>query len=329
MKVLILGGDGFIGSHLRKRHINDEVCVLDKNCIRSTQQSDYKFKQMAVEENNFKDFKTQLKLFKPDFVYNCIAIATPHYYITNPLDTFNLDFAVNYEVLKILIEYKIPFMHFSTSEVYGKTWTEPYNEDTSNLVLGPINKTRWIYATSKILLDQLLFAHDADYCIVRPFNFIGHDIDLLPHLNQNDKYWKPRLPSCFLSALLNNEPIQIVNPGTQKRCYTYIEDAIDAIFAILNNWNSCSKQVLNVGATNETTIINAAFLMRKYYEELTGNETKEPIFVDSKKFYGEGYEDSERRYPDLTKIQRLTGWSAKYNLRDTFKNTVLNAINYF
>jgi len=69
--------------------------------------------------------------------------------------------------------------------------------------------------------------------------------------------------------------------------------------------------------------------MRKYYEELTGNETKEPIFVDSKKFYGEGYEDSERRYPDLTKIQRLTGWSAKYNLRDTFKNTVLNAINYF
>ena len=331
MKVLILGGDGFIGSYLRKRHLQngDKVVILDKSRIRSPESEEYKFYQQYVEHNNYSAFGSIIIIETPDFVYNCIAVATPHYYVLEPTATFDLDFSVNYEIIKILNESKIPFMHFSTSEVYGKTWSEPYNEDTSNMVLGPVNKIRWIYATSKILLDQLLFAHKSDCCVVRPFNFINHDIDWLPHLDKTDKFWKPRLPSCFLSALLNNEPIKIVNPGTQRRCYTYIDDAIDAIFSILDNWGTCSGEIINVGTTNETTVINAANLMIKYYKDATNIEPKDPIFVESTDFYGEGYEDSERRYPDLSKIKLLTGWSSKYNLDETFYSTVTNAINSF
>jgi len=332
MKVLILGGDGFIGSYLRKRHLrnNDQVIILDKSNIRSYKHKNYTFYQQYIEQNNYIDFKNILKKEKPDFVYNCIAIATPHYYVIEPTATFDLDFSVNYEIIKILMSYKIPFIHFSTSEVYGKLWNEPYNEDTTNLTLGPVNKIRWIYATSKILLDQLLFAHDKDYCVIRPFNFINHDIDWLPHLNQNDKYWKPRLPSCFLSALLNNTPIHIVKPGTQKRCYTYIDDAIDAIFAILDNWDKCNKQILNIGnVNNETTIEGAADLMCKAYSHITNKEPQIPVYIDAEDYYGKGYEDSERRFPDLNKIKRLTNWEAKINLNETFYRTVENGIKEY
>ena len=127
---------------------------------------------------------------KPDFIFNCVAVATPHYYVKYPIDTFNLDFSVNYDIIKSIIHHKIPFMHFSSSEVYGKKWESPYQEDITDLTIGPTHKSRWIYATSKIMLEQLIKAHNCEHVIVRPQNFFGWDMDWLPDMNTNiDNKW--------------------------------------------------------------------------------------------------------------------------------------------
>ena len=334
MKVLILGGDGFIGSYMRKKHLSvgDKVSILDKADLRSNINDDsYVFYHNYVENGDFKYLDEVLLEEKPDFVYNCIAVATPHYYVLNPIETFELDFRINHEIIKRLMALEIPFMHFSTSEVYGKIWSEPYSEDSSNMVLGPVNKIRWIYATSKILLDQLLFAYKADCVVVRPFNFIAHDMDWLPDIDNNtDNTWKPRMPACFLNNLLSGKPLCVVNPGTQKRCYTFIDDAVEAMYAIVQNWSKCSGEILNIGVPeNEITIYDAAHIMIDFYEEITHKEHPGMEAVNGEDFYGIGYDDSERRLPNISKIRSLTGWEPKCDLETTFRNTVFDAVNKF
>lgn len=230
MKVLILGGDGFIGSHLLQKHIlsNDECVVLDINNIRTKPTGKvYRYLKQDISLGNLNSILSNVK---PDLVYNCVAVATPAYYVKYPKETFELDFLVNYEkICKPLLEAKIPFIHFSTSEIYGKKWESKYKEFKSDLILGPVNKSRWIYATSKILLEQLLISSsNNNFVIIRPQNFCGWDMDWLPDmLSNNDKKWIPRLPACFLNSLFYSKNLIIVKPGTQQRCYTHIDDATD------------------------------------------------------------------------------------------------------
>lgn len=333
MKVLILGGDGFIGSYLRKKHLElkDDVIILDKDCIRSENSFDYDFIQSYIEDSEYSIFKDIIKYHRPDFVYNCIAIANPHYYTIEPINTFQIDFKINYDIIQILNENKIPFIHFSTCEVYGKEPKQPYSEDISNSVFGPANKIRWIYATSKLLLDQLLYADKGNHVTIRPFNFIEHDIDWLPDLNNTDKFWKPRLPSCFLNNLLTNQPLYIVSPGIQKRCYTHIDDAIDAIISIMNNWDKCKGEIINIGnPQNEISVIGAAKLMAELYQQFSNSDHIVTFkSVSGDEYYGNGYEDCFKRIPDISKIQRLTDWIPKINLYDTFSRTVQNGIKSY
>jgi len=334
MNILILGGDGFIGSYLRKKHLElgDTVTIIDKECIRSDLNSkEYNFRHYYIEEYGFNTFEFDLSLIKPDLAYNCIAIATPHYYVLEPIKTFDLDFKINYDIINILHRHKIPFIHFSTCEVYGKKYTRPYEEDATDSIFGPAIKSRWIYATSKLLLDQLLCANQGEHVTIRPFNFIEHDIDWLPDLNKCDKYWRPRLPSCFLNSLLTNTPFNIVLPGTQRRCYTHIDDAINAITLIVANWDKCKNEIINIGnPKNEISVIEAAISMLDKYNELC-ETTKEFKFnsVYGQDYYGQGYEDCERRIPDISKINRLTKWYPRINLNSAFELTIKHALEKY
>tara|TARA_R100001244_G_scaffold7447_1_gene9594 strand:+ start:61 stop:441 length:381 start_codon:yes stop_codon:yes gene_type:complete len=115
----------------------------------------------------------------------------------------------------------------------------------------------------------------------------------------------------------------IVRPGTQKRCYTYIDDAVQGIISIVNNWSKCRGEIINVGnPNNETTIDQLAHLMGNSWLELTGEVAKVPIYVDGVDLYGKGYEDSERRLFSDEKMKRLTGWEAKIDLDTTIDMTV-------
>jgi UDP-apiose/xylose synthase len=333
MKVLILGGDGFIGSYLLKKHLAlGHTCIIvDIETLRTNNEgNEYTYIHADLSKNS--SILTQILLkIKPDFVYNCVAVATPSYYVLCPKETYDLDFKVNYEnICEPLLEANMPFVHFSTSEVYGKKWTEILKEDTSNLILGPTQKQRWIYASSKILLEQLLLSRTSNVCIVRPQNFCGWDMDWLPSMNKNNKKWIPRLPACHLNSLLHNEPLRVVKPGTQKRCYTLIDDAAEGLVSISEAWYKTRGQVLNVGnPSNETTIENLTLLYSKWWTDLTGTDSPEIVFVDGEKLYGNGYEDCERRLFDDSKMFNLTGWRAATNLENTVKKIIQDAIvNY-
>jgi len=335
MKVLILGGDGFIGSHLLTQHINqkDRCWVMDINNLRTHSNSpEYTFIHNDIKNNNLNKI---IKKIKPDLVYNCIAVATPSYYVKHPIETFNLDFLLNYQnICKPLLESKIPFIHFSTSEVYGKTWTSKYKEDFSNLTIGPTHKSRWIYATSKILLEQLLLSSNQNnFIIIRPQNFCGWDMDWIPSLQNNkDKTWIPRLPACFLDALMFNKNILVVRPGTQKRCYTHINDAVQGVLGIVNNWDKCIKDnpVYNIGnKNNEIDIMSLAKLYQQTWKNITGKKSKPIKLIDGCKLYGEGYEDSERRLFCDKKIRKHTGWKPILNIRQTVEGIVSEALTNY
>lgn len=334
MKILILGGDGFIGSHLLHKHLErkDECIVVDIENLRTFKHSrKYKYihKDLSKDAD---DLKHILKRHKPDFVYNCVAVATPSFYVKYPVETFDLDFKVNYENICLpLIKSKIPFIQFSTSEVYGKEWTEPHNEDTSNLVLGPTQKCRWIYASSKILLEQLILAHHCNCCIIRPQNFCGWDMDWLPDISTNvNRKWIPRLPACYLNALFSHSPLVVVEPGTQKRCYTHIDDGIEGILAVVDNWSKCKGEVLNVGnARNEVSIKDVAEKYLKTWYKLTRMSNEGIIFKTGEDYYGDGYEDCPRRLFCSKKMYNLTGWIANINLEDTISKTIELAIRNY
>jgi len=334
MNILILGGDGFIGSHLAHYYesLNHVVYVVDKEDLRSSRSNrlppQYIYNDLSI--NTYESLSNIIKSTKPDFIFNCVAVATPHYYVQHPIDTFNLDFTVNYDIIKTIIHHKIPFMHFSTSEVYGKTWTENYDEYKTDLVIGPTHKSRWIYATSKILLEQLINAHKSDFVIVRPQNFFGWDMDWLPNINTNlDRKWKPRLPACILNSLFTNTPIHIVKPGTQQRCYTYIDDAIEGLYSIVNKWDVCKNHVINIGnKNNETSIQNIVSLYIIIWNELhnfNDQHTPYPILINGEQYYGSGYEDCVRRMFDDSLMVKLTGWSPQYNLKESIRQTIINA----
>ena len=336
--VLILGGDGFIGSHLTI-HLNNNhynVYVVDKADLRSTRNGilNPKYIYADLSINTFKTLTDIISQTKPDIILNCVAVATPHYYVKYPIDTFNLDFTVNYDIVKCILHHKIPYIQFSTSEVYGKKWIEPYSEDTTDLIIGPTHKSRWIYATSKILLEQLIVSHGGEYCIIRPQNFCGWDMDWIPCINTNiDNKWKPRLPACMLNNLFSNSPLQVVLPGTQKRCYTLIDDAINGIKGIIDNWDTCKSHIFNIGnKNNEIQIIDLVKLIQTKWNQLVSDNLKNTYnieFIDGNEFYGEGYEDCERRYFDDSKIINMTDWKPQYNIEQTVEKIIKDALfNY-
>jgi len=156
-------------------------------------------------------------------------------------------------------------------------------------------------------------------------------MDWLPNINNNeDKTWIPRVPSCFLNALFTNQLIQIVLPGTQKRCYTYIDDAVEGILSVVNNWDKCRGEILNIGnPKNEVTIELLAGIMCSKWNELTGRSPKNIVYISGENLYGIGYEDSERRLFSNQKMKLLTGWEANITIEETIGKTVSKAIEVY
>lgn len=193
--------------------------------------------------------------------------------------------------------------------------------------MGPVKNHRWIYACAKQLLERVLHAYgleDAlDYTIIRPFNFIGPRIDYLP----SEKAGNPRVFSHFMNALLYGTPMQLVDGGRSYRAYTHIDDAVDCIVRILDNPGGvCQREIFNIGTPeNETTIQQFAEMMREIFDEefrQAGDPNPEVVSVSSEEFYGKGYEDCDRRIPDVTKARELLGWESKHDLRSVIFQTM-------
>ena len=191
MKILILGVNGFIGNALVRRILQEtdwEVYGMDLTCSKlehSLNHPRFRFVEGDISIN--KEW-IEYHIKKSDVVLPLVAIATPAAYVKDPLRVFTLDFEENLAVIRLCVKYGKRVVFPSTSEVYGMCADGEFLEDESNLVVGPIHKQRWIYASSKQLLDRVIWAYgqqgDLQFTLIRPFNWIG------PKLDDIDAAWK-------------------------------------------------------------------------------------------------------------------------------------------
>jgi UDP-apiose/xylose synthase len=246
-------------------------------------------------------------------------------YVSSPLEVFELNFDVNLGIARLCIKHHKRLIQYSSAEVYGKAGADTAcREEETDSIFGPVTKSRWIYATAKLLLERVLHAYgeagDLEYTIVRPFNFIGTRIDYLVPAGATGG---PRVFPHFMSALLTRGPIRLVNGGSVHRAFLHIDDANDAFQTLLDHPNETRNRVFNIGnPANNLTIRELAFVMIDLYRELTGEEPASRVEeIDGEEFYGVGYEDGDRLPPDISRIRAL-GWEPHFDLRTTFADVM-------
>ena len=328
-KILILGVNGFIGHHLSKRIIATtpwEVYGMDMSNDRVAD---------LLEEKRFHFFEGDITINKEwmeyhirkcDTVLPLVAIATPATYVKEPLRVFELDFEQNLRIVRQCQKYGTRVIFPSTSEVYGMCGDPEFDEETSNLVLGPISKQRWIYSCGKQLLDRVIWAYGRQglsFTLFRPFNWIGPRLDSL----ETAKEGSSRVVTQFIAELFLGQPIRLVDGGRQRRCFTYVDDGIAALMRILENRNGCADgKIFNIGnPANDCSIRDLAGILRDLFSRHSagrGRKAPEIIEVEAQQYYGEGYQDIYTRTPSIAKARQALGWEPKVALREALSRTL-------
>lgn len=331
MKILILGINGFIGNALAERLLADpdgsyEVYGIDLSADKLDNCIDHeRFHYVEGDVSIYREW-VQYHIKKCDVVFPLVAIATPSDYLKRPLEVFELGFEENLRVVRLCAEYEKRLIFPSTSEVYGMCSDEEFDEDNSLLVTGPIQMQRWIYSTSKQLLDRVIWAYGSAgklrFTLFRPFNWIGPKLDSL----NSARIGSSRVITQFIMSLVDGKPIGLVDGGEQTRCFTYLNDGIDCLMKIVENKGEiCDGQIFNVGnPNNECSIIELAQKLLERYTENTGSPPASEITtVSSDNYYGKGYQDMVRRKPSIKKAESLLGWKPKVGLEDALRRTLL------
>lgn len=333
MRILILGVNGFIGSHLSEKILSDkdwEIYGLDIGCDKLG--SIIKHPRFHFVEGDITINKEWIEynIKKCDVVLPLVAIATPATYVKKPIKVFELDFEANLSIIKSAVKYNTRVVFPSTSEVYGMCTDEVFDEDKSNFILGPINKQRWIYSCCKQLLDRVLWAYgferDFNFTIFRPYNWVGPKLDSLTASKEGSS----RVVTQFIGNILQGEPIKLVNGGHQKRSFLFIEDGIDCLIRIIENkGNVCNHEIINIGnPDNNITIKDLASRIKRIFEAhplVSSKKLARKIRVeevDQSQFYGEGYQDVTFRVPSIKKAKALLGWKPKYDVDTALKKTI-------
>jgi nucleoside-diphosphate-sugar epimerase len=330
MKVLILGVNGFIGSHLSARILKAtdwDVYGMDLGVDKlGTNLGNKRFHFVEGDIAINKEW-IEYHIKKCDVVLPLVAIATPKTYVENPLSVFELDFEENLRIIRQCVKYKKRVIFPSTSEVYGMCPDAAFDEYKSNLVLGPIEKERWIYSCSKQLLDRVIWAYGKrglDFTLFRPFNWIGARLDSL----ETAKEGSSRVVTQFIAALVSNEPIFLVDGGTQSRSFTYIDDGIGALMKIIENKDGKAKsQIFNIGNPGNNCSIKdlADKLIALFKEHPSYDAKKFKPRVEVKKsqtFYGDNYQDINTRVPAIANAGKLLGWEPTVPLDEALKLTL-------
>ena len=331
MKVLIFGVNGFIGHHLTNRILNTtdwSVYGMDLGFDRLDKALDNPCFHFLEGDISINKEWIEYHIKKCDVIMPLVAIATPKQYVEDPIGVFNLDFEMNLNIVKQCVKYHKRIVFPSTSEVYGASAEPEFKEDETFLVLGPIQKERWIYSCCKQLLDRVIYAHgtrgDLDFTLFRPFNWVGPRLDSLDTAKEGSS----RVVTQFIAELLMKHPISLVDGGQQKRCFTYVDDGIDALMKILENKNNCcANEIINIGnPDNEYSIKELASILKNLFMEHPDHkddkEFSEIIEVSAGDYYGKGYQDIYTRKPSIEKARRLLDWEPSTGLEESLKMTL-------
>jgi nucleoside-diphosphate-sugar epimerase len=321
--VLILGVNGFIGHHLT-RHLIDHT---DWHVYGMDMQSDRVTPWMAHPRFHF--FEGDITINKEwieyhvrkcDVVLPLVAIATPATYVREPLRVFELDFEANLPIVRHCVKYNKRVVFPSTSEVYGMCDDAAFDPENSNLVYGPINKPRWIYACSKQLLDRVIHAYGMQeglrYTLFRPFNWIGPGLDSL----HTPKEGSSRVITQFLGHIVRGEPIRLVDGGSQKRAFTYVDDGISALVKIIaNEGGIADSKIYNIGNPgNDHSIRELAQMMltlAKTMPQFRDNAAQVKLIdTAAADYYGSGYQDVSHRVPDIRRTMADLEWQPRVSM---------------
>lgn len=327
-KVLVFGANGFIGQHLVRGILETKDWHVIANDLRDTQ-------LRGLHGNPKFEFYTgsvftvplmERLVAKADVVVPLAGIATPKTYINDPLKVFELDFEANLAIIRMCADAKKRVIWPSTSEVYGMNGEREFHPEKSNLVMGPIQKMRWIYAAGKQLVDRVVWAYGRDkgleFTIFRPFNWIGYGQD---DIHKTDG--SPRLITQFLGNILRGENLNLVDGGTNRRSFSHISDCTDALIKIIENKKGiASGKIYNIGnPRNNHSIKEVAEMMLELapqYPHFRDNLSKVKVITTSSgKHYGEGYQDMINRTPHIQNTKRDLDWNPKINLRQALKRT--------
>jgi UDP-4-amino-4-deoxy-L-arabinose formyltransferase/UDP-glucuronic acid dehydrogenase (UDP-4-keto-hexauronic acid decarboxylating) len=328
--VLILGVDGFIGNAFGERLLDSgkyEVHGMDL-------QSDYILPLLDKPGFHFSEGDISIHrewieyhIRKCDIVIPLVAIATPIEYTRNPLRVFELDFEENLRVVRYCVKYKKRIVFPSTSEVYGMCDEEEFDENNSRLVLGPIRMQRWIYSCCKQLIDRVIWAYGREgfrFTLFRPFNWIGPRLDSL----ESARIGSSRAITQLILNLVEGTPIQLIDGGAQKRCFTDVSEGVECLYRIIENKDgNCDGQIINIGnPDNEISIKELAeMLVEKFQQHPLCS--KFPPFtgfceIESRSYYGVGYEDVQHRKPSIRNAQRLLNWTPTVGLEQSVEQTL-------
>ncbi|WP_028582631.1 bifunctional UDP-4-amino-4-deoxy-L-arabinose formyltransferase/UDP-glucuronic acid oxidase ArnA [Desulfogranum japonicum] len=329
--VLILGADGFIGNHLSERLLASgryQVHAMDlaSNSIeRLLTHPDFHFREGDISiHREWIEYHVR----KCDIILPLVAIATPAEYVRNPLRVFELDFEENLRIIRYCAKYNKRIIFPSTSEVYGMCDEEEFDEERSHLILGPIHKQRWIYSCSKQLLDRVLWAYGKkeglQFTLIRPFNWIGPRLDNL----ESARIGSSRVITQLILNLVEGTPINLVDGGSQKRCFTDVKDGIECLFNIIENKdNCCDSRIFNIGnPDNEASISELAQILTNKFEQHPLRDNFPSLAgirkVESRLYYGDGYEDVLHRKPSIKLANQLLGWYPQVSLEQSIEETL-------
>jgi UDP-glucose 4-epimerase len=304
MRVFITGGAGFIGSHLCDALLKEghQVSILDNMSTGSAANIAHIKDQIEIHQGDIRDVALVEKAMAPaDLVLHMAAALGVNTILENPIESVSTNFTGSEVVLNAATKLNKRIIIASTSEIYGKNPKQPLSE-TDDRVVGAPQKIRWTYSDAKALEEAIAHAlfltKQLKVTTIRLFNTVGP--------RQTGRYGMV-LPR-FVQSALKNEPITIYGDGTQSRVFCHVADAVRAILTIAKT-DSTIGEVYNIGGVGETTIKQLA----EKIIELT-KSTSAITYTPYDQAYTAGYEDMQRRVPDITKIKNAIGWSPETTL---------------
>ena len=306
MRILVTGGAGFIGSHLCERLVKDghSVTVIDNfSTGRASNLSSLEgLANFTLIEGSILDTETLRSLIdNADYVFHLAAAVGVFNIVNNPLASLLTNIRGTENVLEAAQATKTPVFLTSSSEVYGKNISDSLKESDDRILGSPIT-LRWSYSEAKAIDESLAYAYfiekQLETRIVRFFNTVGP--------RQLGAYGMvvPR----FVKSAITNEPITIYGNGNQTRCFAHVYDVIDAVVGIAFAENTIGK-IINIGNDFEISINGLA---QKIIAET--DSSSEIVYVPYEEAYGDGFEDMERRVPNIDLINHLVGWKPQRDL---------------
>ena len=317
MRVLVTGGAGFIGSHLADALIarGDQVVALDNFSTGSTSNIKHITKNFEIIDGDIRNADLINDTIKDvDLVFHMAAALGVNTILESPLESISTNIAGSEVVLNAAANHKKRILIASTSEIYGKNPKQPLNE-TDDRVVGSPQKIRWSYSDAKAIEEAMAFSLNQEKGLkvttARLFNTVG------PRQSAHYGMVVPR----FVRSALKNEPINVYGDGTQSRVFCHLDDAIEALLALVATEKTINE-VYNVGGTGEITIKELADTVIK--ETKSGSSIE---YIAYEKAYAPGFEDMQRRVPDISKIKQELNWAPKKNLSQIIADVATHITN--